>query len=68
MMISISHCCGHAADHVVYGSGELIVRQRESMTGTHCPDCFHAKVQRLTASSVQAAAAPRPPLPRRRQA
>ena len=51
MMISVSHTCGHAADHVVYGRAEQIGRQRESLKETNCPDCFHAKVLRLTANA-----------------
>lgn len=64
MMISIRHRCGHTAHHVVYGPEEQIAAQRESLRETQCPDCFHDKVLRLTASNVSAEI--RRPLSRRR--
>ena len=64
MMIAIRHLCGHTAHHVVYGPEEQVAGQRESLKETQCPDCFHAKVLRLTASN--ASVETRRPLSRRR--
>ena len=59
MIISVKHVCGHVFHHVVFGKKEILVRQEKSLATTQCPDCFHAKVMRLTAAHQE-------PLQRRR--
>ena len=63
MIISVTHLCGHTSKHVGYGTLQQLARQGETLETTPCPDCFHAKVMRLTAAANRA---PAPAVPRHR--
>lgn len=55
MIVSLTHACGHAYDHVLYGTQRQLLRQRKELVESRCPDCFRAKViDALTAYDIPA--------------